>query len=206
LRVPDPVDGGAGQEGSNSPTITGLSPAISVRGAADGSTGPSGIGPEQHPKSIEVSISLPSSNSYSEVQRMGNARSVRPSGASPRRRPGVTGASGTASSSNRRNTRDGCPLPKPARRCCRVTIATVSGVGRPARTGGVRKCRAFGRTSAAGDVHRAADESHVRRRAARNGGASRRLLGNAITSPSVTPCTRRGVGASFTNERCVRDP
>ena len=30
--------------------------------------------------------------------------------------------------------------------------------------------------------------------------------GNAITSPSVMSCTRRGVGASFANERCVRVP
>jgi len=51
--------------------ITGLSPAIGVPGAAGGSTGPSRIGPEPHPRSIEVSIRLPSANSYSAVERMG---------------------------------------------------------------------------------------------------------------------------------------
>jgi hypothetical protein len=53
LDVAEPADGGAGQEGSNSPAITGLSLAISVLEA--GGPGSSlalavTIGPEPHPR------------------------------------------------------------------------------------------------------------------------------------------------------------
>ena len=48
--------------------------------------------------------------------------------------------------------------------------------------------------------------AHVRLRVVRSDGVSPPTSGKATTSPSVIACTGRGVGASFSRERCVRAP
>jgi hypothetical protein len=64
---------------------------------------------------------------------------------------------------------------------------------------------AFGHASAAPDAHSAADKvtsgcaSFVR-------WWSPPTSENAMTSPSLASCTRRGIGASFANDTWVRDP